>query len=140
MADSLYVYKIKSVIKVVDGDTIDCILDLGFNILLNERVRLAGIDAPETSTVNQQEKRLGKESRTWLENKLKDKTNIIIRTEFEKTIEKYGRTLGWIYVDNICLNKLMIDEGYAWEYDGGKKTKDLDILENKRKIHELAIQ
>jgi micrococcal nuclease len=129
----MYEYRIKSVIKVVDGDTIDVDIDLGFNISYTQRVRLAGIDTPESRTRDLYEKKLGMESKEWLKNALSHAKTIIIKTEKPDSTEKFGRILGWLYVDDVNLNKVMIDQGYAWEYLGGTKEKDFDVLLKKRK-------
>ena len=131
-----YVYRVKSVNRVVDGDTIDVDIDLGFNVSLAKRVRLASIDTPESRTKDLVEKAYGIQSKEWLKRKLEFANNIIIKTELPDSTEKYGRILGYLYIDedSKSLNQSMIDEGYAWEYDGGTKQKDFDIL-NKKRTH-----
>jgi endonuclease YncB( thermonuclease family) len=128
----MYTYKIKEIAKVVDGDTIDVIIDLGFGLTKKERVRIAGIDAPESRTRDLYEKKLGLEAKYWLKEHIEYCDNAIIKTEKEG---KYGRILGWLYTDefSISLNDVMIEKGYAWEYDGGSKEKDYKELEIKRK-------
>jgi micrococcal nuclease len=128
-----YIYRVKQVLKVVDGDTIDADIDLGFDISLTKRVRLSGVDTPESRTTDLKEKALGLEVKEWLKKNLDGKKNILIKTELPDSTEKYGRILGRLYVDDVCLNDRMIDEGYAWEYSGGTKKKDFDELESKRK-------
>jgi micrococcal nuclease len=128
-----YIYRVKQVLRVVDGDTIDADIDLGFDISLTKRVRLSGVDTPESRTTDLKEKALGLEVKEWLKKKLDGKKNILIKTELPDSTEKYGRILGRLYVDDVCLNDRMIDEGYAWEYSGGTKKKDFDELESKRK-------
>jgi micrococcal nuclease len=129
-----YIYRVKQVLKVVDGDTIDANIDLGFDISLTKRVRLAGIDTPESRTTDKQEKALGLESKDWLKNRLEFAKNIVIRTQLPGSTEKYGRILGKLYINNeeTSLNEQMIDEGFAWEYQGGSKVKDFALLESKR--------
>ncbi len=129
----MYEYRVKSVLKVVDGDTIDVDIDLGFKISYTQRVRLAGIDSPESRTRDLYEKKLGMESKEWLKNALSHAKTIIIKTEKPDSTEKFGRILGWLYVDDVNLNKAMIDQGYAWEYLGKTKEKDFDALLKKRK-------
>ena len=132
----MYVYKIKRLNSVVDGDTIDCDIDLGFDISINQRIRLAGIDTPESRTKDINEKKWGLESKDFLKKKLSEcKGNLVIKTEKIDSTEKYGRILGWLYEDGkeISFNQMMIDEGYAWSYLGEKKVKDFSILESKRK-------
>ena len=108
----MYEYKIKKIKKIIDGDTLDIEIDLGFNLILSQRIRLAGIDAPETRTKNLEEKINGLKSKEWLEKKLTTEKNIFIKTEKD---DKYGRMLGWIYIekDSISINNQMINEGYA---------------------------
>jgi micrococcal nuclease len=91
----MYEYRVKSVLAVVDGDTIDVDIDLGFNISYTQRVRLAGIDTPESRTKDKEEKVLGLEVKELLKKTLKDAKNIVIRTEKPDSTEKYGRILGW---------------------------------------------
>jgi micrococcal nuclease len=130
-----YVYRIRSVHKVVDGDTIDADIDLGFDISLTKRIRLAGIDTPESRTTNAYEKKLGLEVKTWLKDRLEFAKDILIKTELPDSTEKYGRIIGHLYVngEEISINNQMITEGYAWEYDGGTKKKDFDELLSRRK-------
>jgi micrococcal nuclease len=111
----MYEYKIKKVNKIIDGDTIDIDIDLGFNITISQRVRLAGINAPETKTKDLKEKENGIKSKEWLENKLNTKEQLTIKTEKD---DKYGRILGWIYIEEnqISINNQMIEEGYAISY------------------------
>jgi len=130
-----YIYRIRSIAKVVDGDTIDADIDLGFNISLSKRIRLAGIDTPESRTKDEYEKKLGLESKEWLKKHLDGAKDILIKTELPDSTEKYGRIIGHLYINNgqVSVNNKMIDEGYAWEYDGGTKKKDFAELEAKRK-------
>tara|TARA_Y100001972_G_scaffold63578_1_gene77663 strand:+ start:3429 stop:3833 length:405 start_codon:yes stop_codon:yes gene_type:complete len=127
----VYTYKIKEITKVVDGDTLDAIIDLGFGITKKERIRIAAIDAPETRTRNLHEKKLGFEAKAWLKKHVEYCDNVIIKTEKEG---KYGRILGWLYTDefSISLNEVMVEKGYAWTYTG-KKVKNFEELEQKRK-------
>jgi micrococcal nuclease len=129
-----YIYRVKQVLKVVDGDTVDADIDLGFDISLTKRVRLAGIDTPESRTTDKREKALGLESKDWLKNRLEFAKNIVIRTQLPDSTEKYGRILGKLYINNeeTSLNEQMIDEGFAWEYQGGSKVKDFALLESRR--------
>ena len=129
-----YVYRIKSITKVVDGDTIDANIDLGFDISLTKRIRLAGIDTPESRTRNQYEKKLGLQAKDWLKNRLEFAKDIIIKTELPDSTEKYGRIIGHLYVngEEVSLNNQMIAEGHAWNYDGGTKNKDFNTLKEIR--------
>ena len=130
-----YIYRVKKVLKVVDGDTIDADVDLGFDISLTKRVRLAGIDTPESRTTDLKEKALGLEVKEWLKKRLEDAKDILIKTQLPDSTEKYGRILGKLYINNeeTSLNEQMIDEGYAWSYMGDAKVKDFALLESKRK-------
>jgi micrococcal nuclease len=130
-----YVYRIKSITKVVDGDTIDANIDLGFDISLTKRIRLAGIDSPESRTTNLKEKALGLESKEWLKKSLEDAKDILIKTEKPDSTEKYGRIIGHLFINDqeTSLNNQMIDEGYALAYEGGKKDMDLELLLSRRK-------
>ena len=130
-----YIYRIKSVLKVVDGDTIDASIDLGFDISLEKRIRLAGIDAPESRTTNLKEKALGLETKEWLKKTLEDAKDILIKTEKPDSTEKYGRIIGHLFINDqeTSLNNQMIAEGYALEYEGGKKDMDLELLLSRRK-------
>ena len=126
--------------RVVDGDTVDVTFDLGFDLLKKERVRVAGVDTPEKRTRDKEEKKLGLDATMWLEDKLADAkqtdSSLTIRTELDKgATGKYGRLLGWIYVDNavVSLNELMVAEGYAWPYDGGTKQKNFEELREIRR-------
>ena len=97
----MYTYKIKEVLKVIDGDTLDVLIDLGFSISIKSRIRLAGINAPETRTLDLNEKSKGLDAKSWLEEELKNQ-EIIIKTIKE---EKYGRMLGYLYTKNHSLTK-----------------------------------
>jgi micrococcal nuclease len=131
----MFEYRVKQVTKVVDGDTIDVDIDLGFSISYSQRLRLAGIDTPESRTTDKLEKSLGLESKEYLKTKLKDARDIVVKTEKPDSSEKYGRILGWIYVngDAKSLNEQMIEDGYAWGYMGETKVKDFSVLAEKRK-------
>lgn len=131
-----YIYRIKQVTKVVDGDTIDADIDLGFDISLTKRIRLAGIDTPESRTSDTNEKKYGLESKEWLKHRLEGAKDIIIKTELPDSTEKYGRIIGHLFIngEDNSLNNQMITEGYAWEYDGGTKKKDFSVLDSKRKL------
>ena len=126
----MYEYYVRKVENVVDGDTIDVLIDLGFDILFQSRVRLAGIDTPESRTKDLAEKTLGLESKEYLKKYLKDAKSVIIKTEKMDSSEKYGRILGWVYVngDTVSLNDKMINDGYAWGYLGDTKVKDFEAL------------
>jgi len=128
----MYTYFVKSVDRVVDGDTIDISIDLGFDLTKKERVRLAGIDTPEKRTKNDKEKEMGYQATEFLEMHLMEATKLTVKTEKEG---KFGRMLGWLYKseeDTMSINQIMIDKGYAWAYDGGTKVRNLEDLMAKR--------
>jgi micrococcal nuclease len=130
----MYEYFVKEVKNVVDGDTIDVVIDLGFDILFASRVRLAGIDTPESRTTDKAEKTLGLESKEYLKKQFKDAKSIVIKTEKMNSSEKYGRILGWLYIndDTESINDKMINDGYAWGYLGETKIKDFEVLKKAR--------
>ena len=128
----MYTYFVKSVDRIVDGDTIDISIDLGFDLTKKERVRLAGIDTPEKRTKNEKEKEMGYQATEFLEMHLMEATKLTVRTEKDG---KFGRMLGWLYKsdeDTMSINQIMIDKGYAWAYDGGTKVRNLEDLMAKR--------
>ena len=131
----MYTYRVKSVNRIVDGDTIDVTIDLGFSININQRVRVAGIDSPEKRTRDAAEKALGLDATEWMTKRLEKAPELIIKTAVEGSMGKYGRVLGWLFVgeDDVSLNEQMINEGFAWKYDGGTKKKDLQSLIDIRK-------
>jgi micrococcal nuclease len=130
-----YIYRIKQITKVVDGDTIDADVDLGFDISLSKRIRLAAVDTPESRTADANEKKYGLESKEWLKHKVENANNILIKTELPDSTEKYGRIIGHLFINEqeTSLNDQMITEGYAWTYDGGTKKKNFAELDAKRK-------
>lgn len=136
---SCYNFRVVSIDKVVDGDTIDVTIDLGFDLSKKERVRVAGIDTPEKRTRNLEEKALGLDATAWIKEHLEGAINgdddLIIRTELDGGVGKYGRLLGWLYIGDavMSLNERMIDEGYAWAYDGGSKNKNFEELREIRR-------
>ncbi len=131
----MYEYRVKQVLKIVDGDTIDVDIDLGFDISFTSRVRLAGIDTPESRTTDKKEKTLGLEVKQRLKDVLSKSSSVVIRTEKPDSTEKYGRILGWIFIDGAekSVNEALIADGYAWGYMGETKIKDFALLEAKRK-------
>ena len=130
-----YIYRIKEIYKVIDGDTIDASIDLGFGIYLTKRIRLAGIDTPESRTTNVKEKLMGLESKDWLKHRVENAQCILIKTELPDSTEKYGRIIGHLYIngEETSLSTQMIDAGYALLYDGGTKNKNFDVLLERRK-------
>ena len=134
-----YIYRIRTISKVVDGDTIDADIDLGFDISLSKRIRLAGIDTPESRTTNIKEKAMGLESKEWLKKTLEGAKDILIKTELPDSTEKYGRIIGHLFINGqeTSLNNQMITSGYALAYDGGTKDKNFDVLLERRKNNYL---
>jgi micrococcal nuclease len=130
----MFEYYVKQVTNVVDGDTIDVVIDLGFDISFTSRVRLAGIDTPESRTKDKAEKTLGLESKKYLADRIKAAKNVVIRTEKINSSEKFGRILGWLYLDgeSNSINHEMIEKGYAWGYLGDTKVKDFEALAKAR--------
>ena len=138
---SRYNFRVTEIKKVLDGDTIDVIIDLGFDLAKTERVRIAGVDTPEKRTRNLEEKALGIDATEWLKDKLEGAIDgdddLVIRTELVGGVGKYGRLLGWLYIgdSDLSLNEQMITEGYAWAYDGGTKQKDFEELREIRRSY-----
>ncbi len=118
----MYEYKVK-ITRVVDGDTVDAEVDLGFDTFIKDRIRLMGLDTPESRTRNKKEKALGLAAKAYLKELLKEnKGDIILRTSKEGK-GKFGRILGTllIYDGKTSVNQMLIDEGHARNYFGGSK-------------------
>ena len=136
---SCYNFRVIEINRVLDGDTIDVTIDLGFDLFKKERVRVAGVDTPEKRTRNLEEKALGIDATNWLKEKLEGAVagddDLVIRTELVGGVGKYGRLLGWLYIgtDDLSLNEQMIEEGYAHPYDGGTKDMNLEALREIRR-------
>ena len=122
----MYNYKI-ILIRVIDGDTIDAYIDLGFDISVKKRIRFKGINTPESRTRDLEEKARGLAAKDRLKNLLEGANTIQLKSY---GVGKYGRCLGELHVDIVdgkgCLtlenvNELLIKEGHAVEYDGGKR-------------------
>jgi micrococcal nuclease len=130
----MFEYYVKKVTKVVDGDTIDVDIDLGFDISFSSRVRLAGIDTPESRTTDKMEKALGLESKEYLKKAIDASKTVVIKTEKMDSSEKYGRILGWLFLDGskVSVNEQMIADGYAWGYLGDTKVEDFEALAKVR--------
>lgn len=126
----MYEYEVREIVKVVDGDTVDFLIDLGFGIYTKQRVRLNRIDAPETLTKDETEKKFGNEAKEYVSVWLINQSKLKIKTYKD---DKYGRILADVFGNSgICLNELLINEGYAWEYSGDLRTKDFNLLLEKR--------
>ena len=136
---SCYNFRVIEINRVVDGDTIDVTIDLGVDLYKKERVRIAGVDTPEKRTRDLEEKALGIDATNWLKEKLEGAIDgdddLVIRTELDGGVGKYGRLLGWCYIgdSDLSLNEMMIAEGYAHAYDGGTKKKDFEELREIRR-------
>ena len=115
-----YSYRVKSIVKIIDGDTFDCIMDLGFDVLLEARVRMMGIDTPESRTRDLEEKKFGLLAKEYLTEKLATE-DLIVTTEVDNEKGKFGRILGWVWANGINVNKQMIDENMAVAYHGQSK-------------------
>ena len=143
---SCYNFRVIKINRVLDGDTIDVTIDLGFDLYKKERVRVAGVDTPEKRTRDLEEKALGKDATNWLKEKLEGAVagddDLVIRTELVGGVGKYGRLLGWLYIGDaaLSLNEAMIEEGYAWAYDGGTKKKDFEELREIRRANGTLVE
>ena len=143
---SCYNFRVIEINRVVDGDTIDVTIDLGFDLYKKERVRIAGVDTPEKRTRDLDEKELGIDATNWMKEKLdgaiSGDDDLIIRTELVGGMGKYGRLLGWLYIGDgeTSLNEQMIAEGYAWAYDGGTKQKNFEELREIRRAHGTLVE
>ena len=143
---SCYNFRVIEIEKVLDGDTIDVVIDLGFDLYKKERVRVAGVDTPEKRTRDDEEKKLGYDATNWLKEKLEGAISgdddLVIRTELVGGVGKYGRLLGWLYIGDsqVSLNEQMIKEGYAWPYDGGTKQKNFEELREIRRAHGTLVE
>lgn len=132
----MYQYKAK-ILKVLDGDTVDIDLDLGFNIILsNQKVRLAGVDTPESRTTNLEEKPRGLLSKKKLQEKLPIGSWAIIETQkSDNNDDKFGRILGvFILEDGTRVNQWLIDNNYAVGYIGENKELVQEAHQRNKKI------
>ena len=111
----MYQYKIKKFDRIIDGDTVDILIDVGFDITIKQRVRLLNIDAAEVRTKDLEEKERGLAAKDWLEKELSREGDWIINTTKD---DKYGRILGELYLvgDPVTVNEKMINEGIAEVY------------------------
>ena len=129
----MYEYKISSVAKVVDGDTVDLTLDVGFCMFTIQRIRISGVDTPEMTAKDETERKMANEAKAFVESWFAKNKQLTIKTTKD---DKYGRMLGEIKNDvGECINTLLVEKGYAWSYDGGTKKKDLKLLLEKRKAN-----
>ena len=127
-------YRVDKVTKIVDGDTIDVMLDLGFDIKYKSRVRLFGIDTPESRTRDKVEKKYGLMAKKFLQENLK-KGKLVIKTHKGSETGKFGRILGQIYVNCVNINQLMCSKYHAVEYYGqSKESIEEQHLKNREKV------
>ena len=130
----MYEYKCE-VTRVVDGDTIDCVLDLGFSILHKCRVRLYGIDTPESRTRDLDEKARGKLASKFLQESIDDGDEIVLRSELKDSKGKYGRVLASIVVDGLDVNQAMVAQNLAVKYFGQSKDDvEAEHMVNRKKL------
>jgi micrococcal nuclease len=128
-------YRVDKVTKVVDGDTIDVVIDMGFDILFKSRVRLFGIDTPESRTRDLTEKKFGLMSKKYLQDRLKNAKKITIKTHKGEETGKFGRILGEIFCDGENVNQAMCNEGHAVAYYGQNKDDVQQAhLTNRKKL------
>jgi micrococcal nuclease len=128
-------YRVKKVTKVVDGDTIDVTLDMGFDILYQQRVRLFGIDTPESRTRDKEEKKYGLLSKYFLKDALSNGKKITIKTYKGDETGKFGRILGDVWIDGKSINQTMCDKGYAVAYYGQNKSLVEEAhLKNRKRL------
>ena len=132
---SPYSYRVKSIKKIIDGDTFDCIMDLGFDVLLEARVRMRGIDTPESRTRDLEEKKFGLLAKEYLTEKLSTE-DIIVTTEVDNEKGKFGRILGWVWCNGVNINNQMIDEHMAVAYHGQSK----DDIEQQHLANRTILQ
>ena len=129
-----------TVTRVVDGDTIDVILDLGFSVFHKCRVRLYGIDTPESRTRNKDEKARGKLAAKFLEDSINNGKQVILRSKLKDSKGKYGRVLGEVIVDDININELMVKRYLAVKYYGqSKQDIEAEHLLNRQKLIDLNL-
>ena len=128
-------YRVKKVTKVVDGDTIDVTLDMGFDILYQQRVRLFGIDTPESRTRDKEEKKYGLLSKYFLKDALSNGKKITIKTYKGDETGKFGRILGDVWIDGKSINQTMCDKVYEVAYYGQNKSLVEEAhLKNRKRL------
>ena len=143
---SCYNFRVIEINRVVDGDTIEVTIDLGYDLFKKERVRVEGVDTPEKRTRDLEEKEIGYDAPNWIKEHLEaaitGEEDLIIRTELVGGMGKYGRLLGWLYIgdEETSLNEQMIEEGYAWAYDGGTKQKNFEELRVNLRAHGTLVE
>lgn len=130
----MYEYKVK-IRRIVDGDTVDVDIDLGFDTILSkQRIRLYGIDTPESRTRDKEEKFYGKLSAKFLKEQCKNSSEIFLKTYLDKK-GKFGRILGELIVEGVNINKMMIEKYMAVEYHGQSK----DEIDKEHQINRVQL-
>tara|TARA_B100000925_G_scaffold285933_1_gene262935 strand:+ start:1598 stop:2041 length:444 start_codon:yes stop_codon:yes gene_type:complete len=134
-APAAFVYRIARVLRVIDGDTIDVIFDLGFDVQLKQRIRMFGIDTPESRTRDKTEKKFGLASKKYLKDTVASADEIVCKTHVADARGKFGRVLGEIWCDGENINSKMIQEGYAVAYYGeNKELVEKQHLKNRERL------
>lgn len=138
-----HIYPVSSLVKVVDGDTVDVVIDLGFSVSIRQRVRLIGVDTPESRTLDSEEKKYGLLAKKKLGELCAKATHIELRCPERDSREKFGRVLAELWVCNngewMNVNEWLCENHYAVPYTGQSK-KDVEALHtvNRQKVaHEL---
>jgi micrococcal nuclease len=135
----MYEYKCK-ILRVVDGDTVDVDIDLGFGVWLRkERVRMMGIDTPESRTRDKEEKKFGLAAKDFVKSKMPVGSMQVLKTEIDKSGDdkkgKFGRILGDFLIDEDRLTDIMVSEGHAVAYFGGSKEEiQIKHMANRQKL------
>ena len=135
----MYEYKCK-ILRVVDGDTVDVDIDLGFGVWLRkERVRMMGIDTPESRTIDKEEKKFGLAAKDFVKSKMPVGSMQVLKTEIDKSGDdkkgKFGRILGDFLIEEDRLTDIMVSEGHAVAYFGGSKEEiQIKHMANRQKL------
>ena len=111
----MYEYKVKDIIRVIDGDTVEIIVDLGFDVYKKATIRLWGINTPEIRTRDPEEKAKGILAKNFTINAFENSLNITITTKKDKT-GSFNRMLGTFIVDGVNLNELLVLSGHALRF------------------------
>ena len=112
-----YIYNVEKITKVVDGDTVDAMIDLGFHTYVHKRIRLYGLNAPESRTRDKEEKARGMAAKKRLKELIKGKQLKVV----SHGVGKFGRVLGELICDEVNVNDQLVTEGHAVKYFGGKR-------------------
>ena len=135
----MYEYRAK-VTRIIDGDTIDVDVDLGFDVWLKNRVRMYGIDTPESRTRDKEEKYRGLLSKEYLKDSLKGSKEVVLKTKKGEETGQVGRILAEVWINGVNINKKMISEGYAVAYHGqSKDSVEKKHESNKKKLIEAGV-